>query len=333
MMARRTVAAGGALLALILIVLGVRGCLEARKDQAIKDYVASATELVRESNRESTALFSLLEGAGGQDGAVDVENALNGFRVQSAQRVDRARDIDVPDEVSSAQGHLLETLELRRGALARIANRLPIALGDEERREGTEGVAREMQVLLASDIIYSRRFVESLGAALAEEELDDEIRRIPRSQFIPDVEWLDPAFVADRVEALRTGEAGGEVAPGLHGHGLTGVALGGVALAPGGSATVQLTGDLAFDVQVANQGEHTETDVVVNVTVGEGSDAIELDETLDTIAAGETKSVTLSMPERPPTGQNVPIEVEIEPVPGEEKTDNNVAEYSVIFVR
>ncbi len=31
----------------------------------------------------------------------------------------------------------------------------------------------------------------------------------------------------------------------------------------------------------------------------------------------------------PPTGQNVPITIEIEPVPGEEKTDNNHGEFSV----
>jgi hypothetical protein len=29
----------------------------------------------------------------------------------------------------------------------------------------------------------------------------------------------------------------------------------------------------------------------------------------------------------------VPIKVEVEPVPGEEKTDNNVQEFSVIFTR
>ena len=69
---------------------------------------------------------------------------------------------------------------------------------------------------------------------------------------------------------------------------------------------------------MTNQGDNTETDVPVLVTVGEGDDAIELEEPLDSIAPGETKTVSLALEEQPPTGQNVPIEVEVEPVPGEE---------------
>ena len=61
----------------------------------------------------------------------------------------------------------------------------------------------------------------------------------------------------------------------------------------------------------------------VNVTVGKGGDAIKLDKMLDTIAAGETKTVEIPLADQPPTGQNVPITVEVEPVPGEKKTDNN----------
>ena len=82
-----------------------------------------------------------------------------------------------------------------------------------------------------------------------------------------------------------------------------------------------------------NQGENTETDVTVNVTVGRGKDAIKRDERISTIAAGETKTVTIPLDEQPPTGQNLPITVEAQPVPGEKKTDNNKNEYSAIFTR
>jgi uncharacterized membrane protein len=100
---------------------------------------------------------------------------------------------------------------------------------------------------------------------------------------------------------------------------------------PGGSATVPLTGDLAFEVQISNQGENTETDVPVRVTVGEGGDATTGEEAIDEIAAGETKTVSVPLDEQPPTGENVPVEVEVEAVPGEEMTDNNIADFTVIF--
>jgi hypothetical protein len=59
----------------------------------------------------------------------------------------------------------------------------------------------------------------------------------------------------------------------------------------------------------------------------------ELDGQLDTIAAGETKTVNVPLTEDPPTGRPVPVEVEVEPVPGEDKTDNNKQSYSVTFTK
>jgi hypothetical protein len=69
------------------------------------------------------------------------------------------------------------------------------------------------------------------------------------------------------------------------------------------------------------------------VTVGDGGDADTQEETIDTIAAGELKTVTIPLSKQPPTGQNVPIKVEVKPVPGEQKTDNNTFDATVIFTR
>ncbi|HEX2233608.1 MAG TPA: hypothetical protein VHG69_09610 [Thermoleophilaceae bacterium] len=334
LIARRTVAGGAAVLALILLVLGVRGCLDARKERALKDYVRDVDALARESNQQGEALFGLLSGGGGESQEVDVTNALNGFRVQSAQLVDRARSLDHPGEVDGAHDYLIETLQFRSEGMARIGDNLPTALGDQDQRQGTERVTAQMQGLLASDVIYFQRFLPGLLSALEAEDIEREVR-VPRDDdigFVPDIEWLDPAFVADRVSGVRTGEDS-EAAPGLHGNGLGTVTLGGQALTPGASTTVTLSDELAFEIQVANQGDNTETDVNVRVTVGEGDDAIELDEPLDTIAAGETKTVTVALEEQPPTGQTVPIEIEVEPVAGEEMTDNNVGSFSAIFTR
>jgi hypothetical protein len=333
-MVRRAVAIGGGLILLILLVLGFRGCLDARKENAMEDYGNRSVELLRESKLDGDALFALLQSEGGTDQVVDIQSELNGLQVASTDRVDRAEDLDVPDELADAQRYLLDVLELRRDGLARTADAMRVALGDEERREGTQDVTAAMQTFLASDTIDRLRFRIALTDALEAEELA--VPELPGGFFVPDVEWLDAAFVADQVNALRSGTGGGDEAatPGLHGNGLAAVSLGGTTLTPGTTGTtVQLTGDLAFDIQVQNQGENTETDVNVVVTVGEGDDAIELEEPIDTIAVGEIQTVTIPLSEQPPTGQNVPIAVEVEPVPGEEMTDNNIQEFSVIFTR
>jgi hypothetical protein len=300
----------------------------------MEDYADRSAELMRESKLEGDALFELLQSEGGTDQVVEIQNELNGYRVSSSERVDRARGLDVPGEMEDADAYLLDVLEFRRDGLAMTANAMTTALGDQDRREGTEDVTEAMQVFLASDTIDMARFRPRLREALEGEELA--IPDFPGRTFVPDVEWLDAAFVADRVNALRSGAGGAgdeAAAPGLHGNGIAAVALGGTTLTAGAGATVQLTSDLAFEIQVQNQGENTETDVNVVVSVGEGDDAIELEEAIDTIAVGEIQTVTIPLTEQPPTGQNVPITVEVEPVPGEEMTDNNVQEFSVIFTR
>jgi hypothetical protein len=332
-MLRRTLALGGGLIVLILLVLGVRGCLNAREESAIEDYANESAELIRESKQEGDQLFELLQGEGGTDQATRIITQLNGYRTASSALVDRAEALDVPGDLEDAQRELLEVLELRRDGLAAVTDALEVALGDQERREGTDDVAAQMQVFLASDVIDIQRFRRELIEVLRDEQLS--APSFPRTGFVPDIEWLQPDFVADQVDALRTGTGGadGEAAPGLHGNGIGGVSLGGVALGPGASASVQLSEDLAFEIQVQNQGENTENDVLVRVAVGDGGDAIEREDTIDTIAPGELKTVTIPLDQQPPTGQNVPITVEVEPVAGEEKTDNNTQESTVIFTR
>jgi hypothetical protein len=330
-MVRRTIAIGGAVIAFILIVLLFRGCLDARKERAMEDYVRDSNDLIAQSNAESSRLFDILKTPSGQDQSVDRQNQANELRVDSATLVDRAHDLDVPGQLSTANDYFVESLELRRDALNVVAEELPGALAQEERRSSTARIAQMMQVFLASDVLLKSRYKPSLSDALDKEGINATLPTNPQLTFVKDLSWLQPSFVADQIAGIRG--SGGSATPGLHGNGLGSVSLGGVALTPGASATVQLTSDTAFDVQVANQGDSTETDVVVTVTVGQGADATKLEETLPEIAPGETKNVTIPLTGQPPTGQNVPIKVAVKPVPGEQVTDNNEADFTVIFTR
>jgi hypothetical protein len=328
---RRTIAIGGGLLVLILLVFGFRGCLDARKERAMEDYVRGANELVKLSQAESRQLYDILSAPSDTDQSVNRENQANALRVDSATLSDRARDLDVPDELSDANDHFVEALDLRRDGLAEVADQLPGALAQEERRNSTGRIAEMMQVFLASDVLLTARYKPQLEEALAQEEVDAPVPSIPSLRFVEDIDWVNPDFVADELAGIRGTDGG--ATPGLHGNGLGTVSLGGVALTPGGSATVPLTEDAAFDIEVVNQGDSTETDVKVTVSVGQGGDAVDLEETIPEIAAGEAKVATIPLTEQPPTGQNVPITVRVEPVPGEEVTDNNEGEFTVIFTR
>jgi hypothetical protein len=329
LMVRRTVAGGGALLILILLIFGIRGCLDARKERAIKDYVRDAKGLVQDSNQLSEQLFDSLAGSGGDNQQVQIETQLNGYRSQAEQLVERAENLDVPDEMARAQRYMVETFESRRDGVAGIADAIPTAVAQDNRREGTDEIAIQMQSLLASDVVFRLRVRPAMGAALKQEKISESL---PSSEFLPDVDWLQPAVVAQRVRS-GGGGASGPASPGLHGTGLGTVTLGGQVLTAGGTTTVSLQGNPTFSIQVANQGENDETDVVVTVTIGRGNDAIKREDTIPEIAAGETKSVEIPLDDRPVTGEQVPVNVEIQAVPGEQKTDNNKAGYTVIFTR
>jgi len=331
-MVRRGLAAGAGLLVVILLIFLVQGCLEARNDRALQDYVRDTSALMRESQQNSDALFRLL---GGEDsgGDVDVANQLNTLARESERIVERAEATDRPDDLAATNDYLIQTLELRRDGLKVIASDLPTAIAQQrDRREGTSRIAAAMQNFLASDVVYQTRVQRGAEEALKSQGLRS--ANVSPSQYLPEIDWLDPATVADRIGKIGSGADGandGEATPGLHGNGIAATTLGGQALTPGVSANIAAGSDLTLDVQIANQGENTETDVKVNVTIGSGGDAVELDGTLDEIAGGETKSVEIPVDETPPTGQEVPITVSVEPVPGEEKTDNNEQEYSAIF--
>ncbi len=332
-MVRRAIAIGVGIVVLLLLVLLFRSCQNSRKEDAFREYVRDVSALVRESDQESANLFRTL-GAPANASDVQVQNQLNTFSGQSEQLVDRVEALDTPDDLKGAQSYLDEALKLRRDGVKAIATQLPRASADQgDRRRGIEQVAGSMQNFLASDVIYQTRFVPTLRRTLEAEDLGSE--QVPRSSFLPEPDWVVPATIADRIPKLGGSGANDEdAAPGLHGTGVASTTIGGQALNPGGAAAnVSLADDLTMTVQVANQGENTEEDVRVEVTIGRGGDAVRAEKILDTIAAGETKPVEIPITDPPPTGQNVPISVTVAKVPGEEKLDNNKASYSAIFTR
>ncbi len=74
-----------------------------------------------------------------------------------------------------------------------------------------------------------------------------------------------------------------------------------------------------------NQGESTENGVTVSVTV----DGTGTQDDISTIEAGET--ATVAIPLTPAPKGEVTLEVEAEPVPGEQVSENNEATYTVAF--
>ena len=336
---RQLFALGVGALLLIIVFLGIRGCLSVRKERAYKDYVREVAADARESQQESAAVFALLRGQAGQQG-VELQNSINGFRTEAGRLVERARDRDRPDELNAAHRYLIDTLTLRRDGLAQVARLLPTALGDQGAEQATRDLAAQMQTFLASDVVFTQRFLPRLYSAIKDEGLADDVPipeplRRPKS-FLQHIDWLRPTTVADRVARLGgggTGASADPAEPGLHGTGVaaTTVQPSGTALNPGAAVDIPARRNLTFDVQVQNQGEHEEQDVTVRLTISGAGKPITVEDSIDAIAAGETQTASIPLPRLPTTGRPVTIRVQVEPVPGEKKTDNNRASYQAVF--
>jgi hypothetical protein len=333
-MVRRAIAAVGGLLLLILFFLFVKSCRENAREDAFRNYGRDVAALVQESDQASQQLFGLLTRPGRRS-PLELQQAVNGYHSDAGQLVDRARDTDHPDELDTAQRYFVETLEFRRDGIERIARELPTALGDQGREEATARITVTMRTFLASDVLYSDRFIPHLTNEVKKQKLTGEVN-IPRSRFLPDLQWLRPTVVAGRIDAIRGGGGGtGTAAPGLHGTALVGVTAkpGGKALEPGGATDIAVSPRLSFDVAVSNGGEHEERDVTVTLSIAGAGKPIVRDQRLPSIKPGEQKTVSIPLAAAPATGRPVTITVEVKPVPGEKKLDNNKQRYPAIFTR
>jgi hypothetical protein len=325
-MVRRTIAIAGIVIVVVLLVVGINGCLDSRKDTAFKNYAGDVRSLVSAEQDLSDRFFQTLSKPGRGD-ALDVQTQVNAQRVDAEQLVQRAKDSDHPGELSTANGWVVTAFQFRADAIGKIANLLPTALGDKGRQAAIDSIAGQMQALLASDVIYLQRAIPELTSEFSKRNIDE---KFPVVRFLPDLGWLDPDTVRTRLESLSGG--GQTATPGLHGTSLEGVTVqpSGTVLTDTGVNRVALADQLSFDVKVQNGGDSEETDIGVTVTISDGK-KINVDQTVPRIAAGQSETVSIPITDKPEAGAVSTVTIDIAAVPGEKNTDNNKATYQVAF--
>ena len=319
---RRGLALGAGLIVLILIVLGVRGCLDARKNRALSDYADDVTQIVEETDRTSKAFFGKLEDPGSLS-VTDFVEEVNADRSAMDNYASRIDGLDAPGDMDRAQGNLELVYQLRSGAMGEIADRMSTALGDVGSERAMAIIANQMQRLLGSDVLYAAIVRPEINGVLADNGIEGS--DVPESVFLPEeTRWLDESEVSAALGAV-SGATGTETS-GVHGLGLVGAIVNGSELVEGGTTSVSSEGTPEVEVQVQNQGESTENGVTVSVTVAGGNT---LQQDISSIGAGETQSVSILL--TPAPQGEVTLEVDVQTVPGERVSTNNKASYTVVF--
>jgi hypothetical protein len=328
-MIRRRVAAGIAVVLLIVIVLVVNGCLKSERLQGLKDYNRSVSTIASESDEQvSRPLFSTLTNAAGKP-ALNVEVQVDQLRIQAQTLANHAKGLSVPGEMTAAQRDFSLTMNFRVEGLTKIAALLPAALGGQDKQAGTL-IAGDMEIFLASDVIYSQRVAPLIQQALSA----NGIHGVPTAstRFLPNIGWLDPATASARLTGHATNASqSGQAVTGNHGSALKGVSVGGHTL-EGEPALNHIGGGSSptFTVQVENSGESPETNVKVDVNVTAAGKQLKDSHVIEKTEPGKTVSVDVPVT-GVPLGVASKIEMKIEGVPGENDLENNKGTFLAIF--
>ncbi len=317
-MLRRGLALGGALILLILIVLGVKGCLDARAESELSDYARKVGEIVEATEQTSKELFGKLESPGNAS-VTDFVNEVDAQRSAMDSLRSRVEALGAPGDMSAPQRNLELTYELRGSAFDQIAEKMPTALGEAGADKAMAAIAAQMQKLLASDVVYEQVVRPEIDSVLASNGISGD--DVPKSTVLPDEKWLEEKTVSNALGAI-SGNSGS--ASGVHGLELSAVSVNGSELVEGAATSVSGEEGVEVEATVENQGESTENGVTVAVTVNGNTVTGEIDE----IGAGETGTATI--PLTPAPKGEVALEVEAEPVAGETITENNVGTFTLL---
>jgi hypothetical protein len=319
-MLRRGLALGGGLVLLILIVLGVKGCLDARANRELSDYARNVTAIVEETQQTSKTFFERLEEPGSAS-VTDFVDQVNADRSAMDGYQARIDDLSTPGDMSRAQGNLELAYQLRANAMDEIADKMSTALGDAGAEKAMAGIAKQMQKLLASDVVYEQVVRPEVDDVLAANGISDS--DLPKSTFLADEKWLDETTVSEALAAVSGGTT--STASGLHGTGLSSVSVNGTELIEGAPTTISAEETVEVEVDVQNQGESTENGINVAVTYEGNTVKGEINE----LPAGEIGTAVI--PLTPTPSGEVALEIEVEAVDGEQVTTNNEASYTLLI--
>jgi uncharacterized membrane protein len=123
-------------------------------------------------------------------------------------------------------------------------------------------------------------------------------------------------------------------ATGLHGTGIVSVKVlpSGKELVNGQVNEVPGSAENKWEVTIENGGGFVENGIDITATLKSASGAPQISKaTVDSIDPGETKAVPLEVGTPPAFGENATLTIDVDKVPGEERTSNNTGTYTVKF--
>jgi hypothetical protein len=339
--ARLLVLLAFAVILIVVIALVVRDCQRSQLEDSYTSYINGVAQIQTQSAEQGARLRQVIANPRGQR-PPQLRVAILGISKDAQALVDEAEDLDPPGALNAAQRSLITALQYRVAGLNSLGDNLPALLQRDDAQTKAAGIAKPMQRFLASDVIYEDSFK---GPAIKALE-DDDITgiEVPALQaFLPNASYASPDGARSLLPDLqrRTAAAQGGGDDGASTGNLRGTSLESTIampsetrLVPGEVATVQSTELLKWSVTVKNGGDFDEQDVVVRASFfypATPNDVDTREVPIPSIASGETTTVEIPGPssDKVVFGDQGTLVIEVDPVSGETRTENNKAEYPV----
>jgi hypothetical protein len=315
---------------IILAVVGIHSCQVSQRNSSLKNYNNNVSALVQDSNQTGKNFFQVLSAGAGGGNATSLQQQIDEARLSADDELGRAKKINVPDQMKGAQQNLLLTLQMRRDGIGNIAHSIQPALSSSTNRDAINQIAAEMARLYASDVVYKDYTTTQIASALHSAGIEvggASGEQINGGQFVPDIRWVTPAFVASELH-VTVPTPGGKPAPGLHGHQLNSVSVAGTSLSTASTNTIAASPPPTFTLSFANTGQNTENNVVCKVSVSGTS--VSGRTVVPQTTQGESTTCQVTLNASPAKG-SATVTATIQPVPGEKNTSNNTQTFPVSF--
>lgn len=197
-------AIGVVVLVIVILALIVHSCDRSATQNALQSYTNNVSSLIAQSNGTSNRLFSELKGAGASGSPTTVQDQINQILNSANRLVSQAENQSVPDQVQSANRYVVQTLRMRADGISGIAGNIQPALGGSN-QDAITALAHEMARFYASDVVYKDYAAPAIARAVNGAGV--RFAGLPAGQFLPDVQWVLPNFIAGELN-VRSPSAG-----------------------------------------------------------------------------------------------------------------------------
>ena len=317
---------GFAIILVVLLVVWAQGCSNDHQRGAYQSYMRDVGTAGGDSAKIGTQLAELLTTPGLKE--ADMVSRLDGLIQQEKQDVAQAQKLHPPGPVRAEHDHAVEALQFRVSGLQGLRAVFEATASSTDAVAAGQLLSAQAQRLLASDVIWTDLFKGPSEQELKARSVHNVL--VPVSVFATNSDLFTAkslTLVSQRVHGASTGGT----TTGLHGTNLQSVKV-----VPSGQllgaaeTTIKSSDKLGFEVAVHNGGSSQEVQVQVTLTIPATPTQIVKTATIRVIDPNETKTVTFKDFPTIPIGSKTSVKVDVKPVKGEQRTDNNSAEYPII---